>query len=82
MECVIQGSMARVHPILMTTLTTVGGLLSLMFNGGPLFEPLSTVIIFGLSLATLLTLVVMPSIYVLFARKLHMKLINEFGVDQ
>ncbi len=33
----------RFMPIMMTTLTTIGGLLSLMFAGGPLFEGLATV---------------------------------------
>jgi multidrug efflux pump subunit AcrB len=49
-----------------------------MFNGGPMFSPLAAVLIFGLALSTTLTLFVIPTIYYLFARKLKMKLINEF----
>lgn len=78
-DCVIDGCSLRVRPILMTTCTTIGGLLPLMFNGGPMFSPLAAVLIFGLALSTTLTLFVIPTIYYLFARKLRMKLINEFN---
>jgi multidrug efflux pump subunit AcrB len=63
----------------MTTCTTIGGLLPLMFNGGPLFQPLATVLIFGLALSSALTLFVIPTIYYFFARKFNMKLINDFN---
>ncbi len=79
LDCVVDGSVLRVRPILMTTCTTIGGLLPLMFNGGPLFVPLATVLIFGLALSTALTLFVVPTAYVLFAEKFKMKLINEFN---
>ena len=52
----------RLMPILMTTLTTVGGLLSLMFGTGPLFKGLATVIVVGLSIGTFMTLFVLPAI--------------------
>lgn len=52
----------RLMPILMTTLTTVGGLLPLMIGQGPLFKGLATVIVVGLSLGTVMTLFVLPAI--------------------
>lgn len=64
-ECLAQAGQLRLMPILMTTLTTVGGLLSLMF-GGPLFKGMATVIVVGLSIGTLFTLFVLPAIYAIF----------------
>ena len=65
-DCVARGSRMRIMPIALTTLTTVGGLIPLAMAGGPLFEPLAVVIIFGLLLSTVLTLVVVPAIYCIF----------------
>ncbi|MGI9454953.1 MAG: efflux RND transporter permease subunit, partial [Aeoliella sp.] len=56
----------RFMPIMMTTLTTIGGLLSLMFAGGPLFEGLATVIVVGLIFGTALTLFVLPALIAIF----------------
>ena len=64
-ECLAQAGQLRLMPILMTTLTTVGGLLSLMF-GGPLFKGMATVIVVGLSIGTLFTLFVQPAVYAIF----------------
>ena len=46
-----------------TTATTIGGLLPLALGGGPLWEGLAWCMIFGLLVATLLTLLVVPAIY-------------------
>ncbi|MEW8977856.1 MAG: efflux RND transporter permease subunit [Symbiobacterium sp.] len=59
----------RLRPVLMTTLTTVLGLLPLalgLSEGSDLEAPLATVVIGGLTLSTLLTLVVIPVVYTLF----------------
>jgi multidrug efflux pump subunit AcrB len=50
----------------MTTLTTIGGLLPLALAGGPLWEGLAWLMIFGLMVATILTLIVVPSLYAIF----------------
>ncbi len=55
----------RYRPIMLTTITTVFGLLPLAFSNSSLFEPMSIALIFGLSLSTLLTLVVIPVIFTL-----------------
>jgi len=62
----------RFMPIMMTTLTTIGGLLSLMFAGGPLFEGLATVIVVGLILGTALSLFVLPALIAVF--------VEDFGI--
>ena len=68
-ELVAQGSSTRLRPVLMTTLTTIIGMLptALAFgSGGETMQPLAVVIIGGLSVSTLVTLVLIPSIYLIF----------------
>jgi multidrug efflux pump subunit AcrB len=65
-QCVVEGARMRILAICLTTLTTVGGLIPLALAGGPLFEPMAAVIIFGLLAATLLTLLVLPAVYAIF----------------
>ncbi len=65
---VLQAAQQRLRPILLTTATTVGGLVPLWLGGGPMWEPMAIAIIFGLVFATLLTLGVVPVLYTLFFR--------------
>ena len=63
----------RLRPILMTTLTTVLGLLPLSFGmgeGGEAQAPLARVVIGGLMSSTLITLVLIPVIYAIFEKRL------------
>ena len=53
---------------MLTTVSTVGGLLPLALGGGTLWGPMGNVIIFGLSIATVLTLVVIPVVYEIVER--------------
>lgn len=62
----------RMRPILLTTLTTIGGLLPLSLFGGALWAPMTNGMIFGLLVSTGLTLFVIPSMYVLFVERLGM----------
>ena len=68
-EAIINAGPIRLRPILMTTLTTVLGLLPLALGIGEGAEaqaPMATVVIGGLLLSTLLTLVFIPVMYTLF----------------
>ncbi len=61
----------RLRPILMTTITTVLGMLPLALGigqGSEFLQPLGVVVFSGLSLATLLTLFIIPCFYTLFHR--------------
>lgn len=68
-ELVAKGSSARLRPVLMTTMTTIVGMIpsALAFGeGGDMMQPLAIVIIGGLSVSTLVTLVLIPTIYLIF----------------
>ncbi len=64
---VIRAGHIRLRPIVMTTLTTILGLLPMAISwgeGAELRAPLAITVAFGLALSTLLTLVVIPAVYV------------------
>ncbi len=66
LEAVLRGGSLRLRPILMTTLTTVLGLVPMALSlgeGAELRAPLAITVSFGLVLSTLLTLVVIPALY-------------------
>jgi multidrug efflux pump subunit AcrB len=65
-QAIIESAQRRLRPILLTTATTIGGLVPLWIGGGPLFESMSVAIIFGLLFATTLTLGVVPLLYSVF----------------
>ena len=69
-EALVQAGLARLRPVLVTVLATVGGLIPLFLTGGALWHPLTAVHIFGLLLATVMTLVMLPTLYYVFCAKL------------
>lgn len=80
-ELVAYGSAARLRPVLMTTATTVLGMIPTALalgEGGETMQPLAIVIIGGLSVSTLVTLILIPSIYMIFD-KLQNKFNARFG---
>ncbi len=65
-EAVIESAVSRLRPVMMTTLSTVFGVIPLLTD--ILFSPLAVTIMFGLTFASLLTLLVVPTLYVTFFR--------------
>jgi multidrug efflux pump subunit AcrB len=59
----------RFIPIVLTTATTVGGLLPLTLGGGTLWAPMGWTIIGGLIVSTVLTLLIVPVLYKLFSKE-------------
>ncbi|MEX0976083.1 MAG: efflux RND transporter permease subunit [Woeseia sp.] len=73
-EAVIQSSMTRLRPVLMTSMCTAFGAVPLLLATGAGAESrrsIGAVVFFGVTVAVLLTLVVVPSVYALVARKSH-----------
>ena len=67
-QCIIEACLNRLRPILLTTLTTIGGILPLYLRGNPTWQGMAVAIIFGLFVATLLVLLVMPVLYAVLFR--------------
>jgi HAE1 family hydrophobic/amphiphilic exporter-1 len=70
-ESIVAAGQRRIRPIIMTTLTTILALLPLTFGFGEsasLRSPMAWAVIGGLVTSTLLTLVVIPSVYMLFGQ--------------
>ncbi len=68
-QAIIQGGQARLRPILMTSLTTILGLLPMALGlgeGAEIRTPMAITVIAGLLSATLLTLIIIPVVYDLF----------------
>ena len=75
-EAIRTAGSRRLRPILMTTLTTVLGLLPLSFGfgeGGEAQAPLARVVIGGLLSSSLITLVLIPVVYSIFEKRLKTK---------
>ena len=67
---IVAAAVSRFRPILMTTVTTVLGLLPLIISNDPLFFSMAVIIAFGLVFGTVLTLGMVPVLYsVLFGIK-------------
>lgn len=69
MDCVVDAAVSRFRPVLLGVLTTVLGVVPLLWD--PFFRSLAIVIICGLSFATILTLIVVPTLYSMFFRVRH-----------
>jgi cobalt-zinc-cadmium resistance protein CzcA len=75
-QAVIEGCASKLRPVLMTTITTALGLLPLVITSGTGSEiqrPLAIVVIGGLVSSTLLTLIVIPTLYESFVLKTENK---------
>jgi multidrug efflux pump subunit AcrB len=72
-EAIKNAAALRLRPILMTTLTTVFGMMPLAIGlgeGSEMLQPLAFVVVWGLSFSLFVSLILVPSLYALFHRKL------------
>lgn len=67
-DAIVHASQQRFRPILLTSLTTICGLLPMAISGGALFEPMATVMIGGLTVASPLTLIFVPALVYLLLK--------------
>lgn len=78
-EAIIEAGVTRLRPILMTSLTTILGLVVMAFGkdvGTALMQPVALVCIGGLLYATLMTLLVVPCMYDILSRR-DLRKVNE-----
>jgi len=71
-SAVIEAAGLRLRPILMTSLTSVFGMLPLalgLSEGSEMLKPLATVVVFGLSFSLLVSLLLIPLLYLLIHKK-------------
>jgi len=71
-EAVVRGGMNKLRPVLMTTFTTMLGLVPLALGsatGAEMQRPLALVIMFGLFFSTAVTLLVLPTLYLAVERE-------------
>jgi multidrug efflux pump subunit AcrB len=67
-DSIVEAALTRARPIVMTTITTVVGLLPLALFGGEFWHGMAIVIMCGLAVGTLLTLIYVPVLYSAFFR--------------
>jgi len=78
-EAVLQAAPLRLRPILMTTLATIGGMFPIAAGieaGSATQAPLGTVVIGGLLCSTMLSLIVVPTLYLWVADKIEPRLVR------
>ena len=80
-ECLVDACKQRLLPIFLTTATTIGGLLPLAIGGGPLWEGMAWCMIFGLIVATALTLLVVPALYAIFVEHMGVRVFRDEGAE-
>lgn len=67
---VVKGGKSRLRPVLMTSLTAILGMIPMAVGGGQgseMWKPMGIAVIGGLTISTLLTLVIIPVFYCIFA---------------
>jgi len=67
-DAINAAAQTRLTPIVLTTLTTIGGLLPLTMKNSSLWTPLGLVIIGGMLISTVVTLFIVPALYLLITR--------------
>jgi multidrug efflux pump subunit AcrB len=70
-EALLKAGVIRLRPVVITVAATVLGLFPLAMHGGPLWHPLCYAQIGGLTVATLITLVLVPVLYTIMIRDLR-----------
>lgn len=81
-EAIANAAQTRLTPIVLTTLTTIGGLLPLTMKNSALWTPLGLVIIGGMLVSTVVTLFIVPVLYFLITRNSEESVSNRVRTEQ
>ncbi len=76
-EAVMNGAETRFLPILLTSMTAIGGMIPLVLENSPLISPLALVLIGGLISSTLLSRIVTPLLYMLIPPAVTVREVRE-----
>jgi HAE1 family hydrophobic/amphiphilic exporter-1 len=88
-RAVVTGGKSRLRPVLMTSLTAILGMLPLAIStseGSEMWRPMAITVIGGLTVSTILTLLVVPTIYTIFAgsgvKRQHKKIVKHASLKE
>jgi HAE1 family hydrophobic/amphiphilic exporter-1 len=73
---VTEGGRLRLRPVMMTTLTTLAGMLPLALSrgqGSEIWQPLGITMVSGLSVTTFITMIFVPILYAILEEKVRKK---------
>jgi len=79
-EAIVRAGRSRLRPVLMTTATTILGMLPLALSsaeGSEIWSPMGITVIGGLTFSTLVTLVIVPVIYRVVVKRAETRRIKE-----
>ena len=72
-DAIREGARTRLRPVLMTSITTIAGLIPLSVTGGTFWGPFGYAMIFGLAASTVLTLLILPATYGLLEHRIEQR---------
>lgn len=83
MESVIKASVSRFRPVILTTVTTVAGLLPVahMTGGDPFLKPMAISFAYGLLFSTTITLIFVPCCYLLYMKFIDKRTAGKLAVS-
>lgn len=80
LNAIINATTSRVRPVMMASLTTILGMLPLMFDD--MFKTMATAIMFGLLIGSIITLIVIPVLYAVFYKVNTKQLVGNTSLSE
>ena len=84
-DAVIQGGKSRLRPVLMTSLTTILGMLPMSMGlgeGSEIWQPMGIAVVGGLTASTFLTLFIVPALYAMLEYRNQLKAARKARLEQ
>ena len=84
-DAVIMGGKSRLRPVLMTSLTTVLGMLPMAMGlgeGSEIWQPMGISVVGGLLMSTLITLFIVPSLYAMLENRMERRALRKAAQDK
>ena len=84
-DAVIMGGKSRLRPVLMTSLTTVLGMLPMAMGlgeGSEIWRPMGISVVGGLLMSTLITLFIVPSLYAMLENRMERRALRKAAQDK